>query len=81
MSNRIASLNQIANASRTNFFNTYIPGTGVGSISRSNRQVLYRKASLNPGTMKNPKQGRCNGFCINLFPSQNKILNAPQLLI
>ena len=63
MSNRIASLNQIINATNTNLFNTYTSGSGVGAVSISNRRALIKRASLNSGTIKNPAKGVCSGFC------------------
>jgi hypothetical protein len=65
MSNRIASMNSVINRTKTNLENTYTSGSGVGGVSISNRRALLRRAALNPGTMKNPKTGKCNGFCVN----------------
>lgn len=63
MSSRIPTLNQIRNIPNTSFHNTYTSGSGVGATSISNRRALIRRASLDAGTMKNPKQGKCSGFC------------------
>jgi hypothetical protein len=64
MSNRIPFLNQYINTSNnTNFYNTYTSGSGVGAKSISNRRALIRRSSLNAGTLKDPKKGKCSGFC------------------
>ena len=65
MSNRIPSMRQVINSSQTNLFNTYTSGSGVGANSISNRRAKIVRASLNKGTMDNPKTGKCNGFCVN----------------
>lgn len=65
MSNRIVSMNSVINATKTNLFNTYTPGSGVGASSISNRRAKLARANLNKGTMENPKTGKCNGFCVN----------------
>ena len=65
MSNRIVSMNSVINNTKTNLFNTYIPGSGVGANSISNRRAKILRATLNKGTMENPKTGKCNGFCVN----------------
>jgi len=66
MSNRIVSLYQVTNnRTYSTIVNTYTPGSTIGAIPRSNRQALYRRASLNAGTIKNQKTGRCPGLCIN----------------
>lgn len=65
MSNRIPSMRQVINSSQTNLFNTYTSGSGVGANSISNRRAKIVRASLNKGTMDNPKTGKCNSLCIN----------------
>jgi len=69
MSNRIPQLYQFINSQETNLYNTYQSGSGVGAVTTSNRNALYRRASLNRGTMKNPKTGRCSGLCFNIIPT------------
>ena len=64
MSNRIPFLNQYINTcNKTSFYNTYIPGSGVGAKSISNRRALIRRSPLNVGTLKDPKKEKCSGFC------------------
>ena len=65
MSNRIVSMNSVINRTKTNLDNTYTSGSGVGGVSIANRRALLRRAALKPGTMENPKTGKCNGFCVN----------------
>jgi len=36
---------------RTNLFNTYTPGSGVGALNISARRALKRKAALSPGKL------------------------------
>tara|TARA_R110002074_G_scaffold34256_6_gene94500 strand:- start:1312 stop:1497 length:186 start_codon:yes stop_codon:yes gene_type:complete len=58
MSSRIPFLNQYINSSnKTNFYNTYTIGTGVGATTTSNRRALIRQASLNAGTLKDQTKG------------------------
>ena len=64
MSNRYVSMNQVINSTRSNLFNTYTPGSGVGANTISNRRAKLARANLNRGTMQNPKTGICNGFCV-----------------
>jgi hypothetical protein len=48
------------NNSPTSLFNSYTSGSGVGATSISARRALKRRASIKPGTMKNPHQmGQC----------------------
>ena len=77
MSNRIPQLYQFINAQKTNLFNTYQVGSTVGYVPTSNRNALYRRASLNRGTMKNPKTGRCSGLCFNIIQDPTNIPQPP----
>ena len=61
--NRIPSLFQFTNSVKTNLFNTYTSGSGVGAVSSSNRRALIRRASLNRGTLEKPGTTQCSGFC------------------
>lgn len=64
MSSRNPSLKQYMNSSnKTNFYNTYTIGTGIGATTTSNRRALIRRASLNAGTLKDPKKGKCLALC------------------
>ena len=65
MSNRIVSMKQVINSTKTNLFNTYTSGSGVGANTISNRRAKLSRAHLNKGTMQNPKTGICNGYCVN----------------
>ena len=65
MSNRVPQLRLVINSRRTNLFSTFRPGADVGARSIAVRRALARRATLNPGTMKNPKKGLCIGFCYN----------------
>jgi trimeric autotransporter adhesin len=74
MSNRIPSLGAFINSSKSNLFNTYQAGSGVGGISSSNRSALRRRATLKSGTMTNPKSGVCQGLCDRVQTAGGEVL-------
>ena len=50
---------------KTNLFNAYTPGSGVGALNTSVRRALQRKATLTAGSIENmntrrPGCGQCN---------------------
>lgn len=62
MSRRVLSIGSITNQP-TSHFNAYKSGSGVGGTSQSVRRALQRRATLNSGTMANPKSGTCTALC------------------
>ena len=62
MSRRVLSIGSIINQP-TSHFNAYKSGSGVGGTSQSVRRALQRRATLNSGTMANPKSGTCTAHC------------------
>lgn len=48
---------------KTNLFNAYTPGSGVGAVNTSTRRALMRKATLSAGTLGDMSQRKpgCGG--------------------
>ena len=58
MSNRIVAMHSVMYNTKTNLFNTYTSGSGVGANTIANRRAKLSRAHLNKGTMQNPKTGK-----------------------